>query len=123
MYATHPVMVIDPGAIYGKPMSKQKKVMGRILICTDRQTDRRTDGQTYRQSDSYLPPLTSFLRIAQFSLSDCNSFPRFTQLVLSDCNSWTAIYTTCSLGLLVSSIFTNRFLGLQFVPLFCTICF
>ena len=52
-----------------------KKNMGRTLICTDGQTD----GQTYRQSDSYLPPLTSFLRITQLTLSDCNSFPRFTR--------------------------------------------
>ena len=54
MYATHRLMVIHPCAKYGKPMSNHKKVMGRKRICTDRRTD------TDRQSDSYIPPWTSF---------------------------------------------------------------
>ena len=95
MYATHPVMVIDPGAIYGKPMSKQKKVMGRILICTDRQTDGRTDGRTDKVIPIYPLYLRSFelhnslSRIAIRSRDLHNSCswiairgPRFTQLVL-----------------------------------------
>ena len=56
MYATHHLMVIHPCAKYGKPMSNHKKVIGRTRICTGRRTDR----QTYRQSDSYIPPWTSF---------------------------------------------------------------
>ena len=56
MYATHHLMVIHPCAKYGKPMSNHKKVMGRTRICTGRRTDR----QTYGQSDSYIPPWTSF---------------------------------------------------------------
>ena len=83
MYATHPVMVIDPCAIYGKPMrtlvpymvsqcQSKKKIMGWTLICTDRQTDVQTKWFLFT-------PLTSFLRITQLTLSDCNSFPRFTR--------------------------------------------
>ena len=44
MYLTHSLMVIDPCAKYGMPMSNQKKVMGCTWICT------------VRQSDSCIPP-------------------------------------------------------------------
>ena len=54
--ARHHLMVIHPCAKYGKPMSNHKKVMGRTRICTDRRTDKQMD----RQSDSYIPPWTSF---------------------------------------------------------------
>ena len=48
MYLTHPLMVIQPCAKYGKPMSNQRKVMDWTQISTqmDRWTDRWTDGQT-----------------------------------------------------------------------------
>ena len=44
MYVTHHLMVTNSCAKCGKSMSKQKKVMSRTRICTD------------RQSDSYIPP-------------------------------------------------------------------
>ena len=43
MNTTHRLMVIHPCAKNGKPMSNQKKVMGRTRICTDRWTDRQTN--------------------------------------------------------------------------------
>ena len=46
MYVTYRLMVIHPCAKYDKPMSNQKKVMGRTWICTDRLTNRQTDRQT-----------------------------------------------------------------------------
>ena len=93
MYTTHPLLLIDPSAKYGRPMSNPKKVTGRTRkhvknpinltlrskfkvvsgswmlhtcakygqtkkvmnrrrVCTDRLTDIQTD----RQSDSYIPP-------------------------------------------------------------------
>ena len=71
MYLTHPLMVIDPCAKYGKPMSNENnyrpdkkqdctrhivsnsnpKVLGRTRICTDRQTDGQTEW-----INIYLPP-------------------------------------------------------------------
>ena len=56
MCTTHRLMVTYPCVKYSKPMSNQIKVMGRTRICTDRRRDR----QTNRQSDSYIPPWTSF---------------------------------------------------------------
>ena len=46
IYATHRLMVIHPCAKYDKPMSNHTKVMARTRICTDRRTDRQTDGRT-----------------------------------------------------------------------------
>ena len=39
MCAMHLLMVIHPGAKYGKQMSNQKKIIGRTRICTDRRTE------------------------------------------------------------------------------------
>ena len=51
LYATHRLMVIHPCVIYRKPMSNQIKSYGPEMNL-HRQTD--------RQSDSYIPPWTSF---------------------------------------------------------------
>ena len=53
IYATHcRLMVIHPCAKYGMPMSKQKEVMGRTRICTNRWMDGRTD-RVYRRTNKY----------------------------------------------------------------------
>ena len=42
IYMTHCLIVIHPYAKYGMPTSKNKEVMARTRICTDRRTDRQT---------------------------------------------------------------------------------
>ena len=54
MYATHCLMVIEPCAKYGMPMSKQKVVIGRIRIC--KQTERQT------KLFLYTPPPLNFVK-------------------------------------------------------------
>ena len=56
-FATHVLMVMHPCAKYGKPMSNQKKVIGRTRLITDRWTDRQT--QTGRVIPIYPPELRS----------------------------------------------------------------
>ena len=43
IYMTHHLIVIHPYAKYGMPTSKNKEVMARTRICTDRRTVRLTD--------------------------------------------------------------------------------
>ena len=48
MHATHPLIVIDPCAKYGKPlMSKQIKVTGQTRICIDRLRDLRNESNIF----------------------------------------------------------------------------
>ena len=42
MYALHPLILIHPYARYGMHMSKNKEVMARARICTDRRTEYMT---------------------------------------------------------------------------------
>ena len=52
MYATHPVMVIDPCAKYGKPMSKQKKLQaGHKDMSKKKLWARHESAQIDRQTD------------------------------------------------------------------------
>ena len=70
---THSLLVIDPCAKYGIPMSKLKKNYGPNMNLhwqTDGQSDGRTDKRTNRQSDYYIPlELRSREVLKSFSLS------------------------------------------------------